>query len=123
MFSCKKLKSDSLNILNKNIAINIFPSLYEGLVAVLPALLDLNELIVCKKLWLSLPFFSKISLYFQVLSYGGYLRFAVETEGGNTLLPPGVLSSYPLIQIQGNGKIVLEHFPALPNPSNRYEVR
>nr|XP_018899369.1 PREDICTED: laminin subunit alpha-1 [Bemisia tabaci] len=59
----------------------------------------------------------------KVLSYGGYLRFAVETEGGNTLLPPGVLSSYPLIQIQGNGKIVLEHFPALPNPSNRYEVR
>lgn len=47
------------------------------------------------------------------MSYGGFLRFTVETEGGTTLLPGGVLASYPLIQIQGNDKLVLEYFPVV----------
>lgn len=59
----------------------------------------------------------------QVLSYGGYLRFTVETEGGTRLLPPAVLASYPLIQIQGNNRLILEHFPFLHNPTSRHEVR
>lgn len=50
---------------------------------------------------------------FQIMSYGGFLRFTVETEGGTTLLPGGVLASYPLIQIQGNDKLVLEYFPVV----------
>ncbi|XP_069690531.1 laminin subunit alpha-2 isoform X2 [Periplaneta americana] len=59
----------------------------------------------------------------RVLSYGGYLRFTVETEGGNTLLPAGVLAIYPLIQLQGNGRLILEHYPFLPSSSGHYQVR
>lgn len=57
------------------------------------------------------------------MSYGGFLRFIVETEGGTTLLPGGVLSSYPVIQIQGNDKLVLEYFPVIQNEGNRHAVR
>lgn len=40
-----------------------------------------------------------------------------------TQLPPLVLASYPLVQLQGNGKIVLEYFPLFPSATGRYEVR
>uniref|UniRef100_T1HX12 Laminin subunit alpha-2 n=1 Tax=Rhodnius prolixus TaxID=13249 RepID=T1HX12_RHOPR len=60
----------------------------------------------------------------KILSYGGYLRFSVETEGETTLFPQGILATYPLIQIQGNDKIVLEHFPdLLANPTGQQHVR
>ncbi|KAI5705223.1 hypothetical protein M8J75_013109 [Diaphorina citri] len=59
----------------------------------------------------------------KIMSYGGFLRFIVETEGGTTLLPGGVLSSYPVIQIQGNDKLVLEYFPVIQNEGNRHAVR
>ncbi|KAK6631889.1 hypothetical protein RUM44_006919 [Polyplax serrata] len=59
----------------------------------------------------------------KVLSYGGYLKFLVETEGGNTQFPQTILATYPLVQLQGNGKIVLQHFPLLPNKFGKYEVR
>lgn len=51
------------------------------------------------------------------------MKFSVETEGGHTHLPPGVLATYPLIQIQGNNKLVLEYFPIIPSPNGRYDVR
>lgn len=59
----------------------------------------------------------------RVLSFGGFLRFTVEAEGGSTLFPPEVLDSYPLIQLQGNNRIVLEHFPSHPSKDGHYEVR
>ena len=59
----------------------------------------------------------------QVLSFGGFLRFTVETEGGSTLFPPEVVDSYPLIQLQGNNRIVLEHFPGKASKDGHYEVR
>ncbi|XP_054282487.1 laminin subunit alpha-1 [Macrosteles quadrilineatus] len=58
----------------------------------------------------------------KILSYGGYLRFTVETEGGTTQLPAAVLSSYPLIQLQGN-RLILEHYPMQFNPSATLSVR
>ncbi|KAK3921962.1 Laminin subunit alpha-1 [Frankliniella fusca] len=59
----------------------------------------------------------------RVLSFGGFLRFSVEAEGGSTLFPPEVLGSYPLVQLQGNNRIVLEHFPAAPSRDGHYEIR
>ncbi|XP_066906769.1 laminin subunit alpha-1 [Halyomorpha halys] len=59
----------------------------------------------------------------KVLSYGGYLRFCVDTKGEHTLFPSTVLLTYPLIQIQGNDKLILEHFPLLPNPTKCHQVR
>ncbi|XP_071452213.1 laminin subunit alpha-2-like [Hetaerina americana] len=60
----------------------------------------------------------------KILSYGGYLRFAVEAQGGNTLLPNSVAESYPLVQLQGNLRLVLEHYPvSRPTPSVHYQVK
>ncbi|KDR22194.1 Laminin subunit alpha-1, partial [Zootermopsis nevadensis] len=59
----------------------------------------------------------------RVLSYGGYLRFRVETEGGHTLLPVSILATYPLVQLQGNGQLVLEHYPLIPSSAGHYQVR
>lgn len=59
----------------------------------------------------------------QVLSYGGYLRFKVETEGGHTLLPASVLGTYPLVQLQGNGRLILEHYPVIPSSTGHYQIR
>nr|CAD7199120.1 unnamed protein product [Timema douglasi] len=59
----------------------------------------------------------------KILSYGGYLQFTLENEDGANPAPKHVLSSQPLIQIQGNSRIILEHYPILPNPLGRYKVR
>lgn len=59
----------------------------------------------------------------RVLSYGGYLRFKVETEGGRTSLPDSVLATYPLVQLQGNGRLILEHYPLIPSSTGHYQVR
>ncbi|CAA9998731.1 unnamed protein product, partial [Nesidiocoris tenuis] len=77
--------------------------------------------------WFDSPVYWQLSNDFlgdKVLSYGGYLRFTVETNGGSTQFPESVLSSYPLIQIQGNDRIVLEHFPYKgKHHSGRHNVR
>ena len=65
----------------------------------------------------------EIFLKDKVLSYGGYIRFTIHNEGGSTLLPNNILATYPLVQIQGNRKLILEFYPAAVNPSGRYEVR
>lgn len=64
-------------------------------------------------------------MYFvaQVLSYNGYLRFTVTSSGGRTPLPPNILSSYPLVQIQGNNRIVLEYFSPQSSVTGQYQVR
>ncbi|XP_068083310.1 laminin subunit alpha-1 [Anabrus simplex] len=58
----------------------------------------------------------------KVLSYGGTLRFTVKTEGSSSRLPSHVLSTYPLVQLQGNN-IILEHFPVIPPTAGHYGVR
>ncbi|KAB0803605.1 hypothetical protein PPYR_00575 [Photinus pyralis] len=59
----------------------------------------------------------------RILSYGGYLRFVADTLNPRQRLPQDVLNHYPLVQLRGHGKIVLEYYPPLPIKGNRYEVR
>uniref|UniRef100_A0A8D8X2U9 Laminin subunit alpha-1 n=1 Tax=Cacopsylla melanoneura TaxID=428564 RepID=A0A8D8X2U9_9HEMI len=59
----------------------------------------------------------------KIMSYGGFMRFVVETEGGTSVLPGAVLSSYPMVQIQGNDKLVLEYYPVIETEGNRHSVR
>ncbi|XP_039307072.1 laminin subunit alpha-1 isoform X3 [Solenopsis invicta] len=56
----------------------------------------------------------------KVVSYGGFLRFKTSTEGG---IPLRSNLRYPVVQLQGNNKIVLEYYLHLPVNDNRYEVR
>ncbi|XP_036145001.1 laminin subunit alpha-1 isoform X3 [Monomorium pharaonis] len=56
----------------------------------------------------------------MVVSYGGFLRFKTSTEGG---IPLRSNLRYPVVQLQGNNKIVLEYYLHLPVTDNRYEVR
>ncbi|XP_077268130.1 wing blister isoform X1 [Temnothorax americanus] len=56
----------------------------------------------------------------KVVSYGGFLRFKTSTEGG---IPLRSNLRYPVVQLQGNNKIVLEYYLHLPVNDNHYEVR
>ncbi|XP_043600424.1 laminin subunit alpha-1 isoform X4 [Bombus pyrosoma] len=56
----------------------------------------------------------------KVVSYGGFLRFTTSTEGG---IPLRSTFQYPIVQLQGNRKIVLEYYLPVPSDSNHYEVR
>ncbi|RLU21684.1 hypothetical protein DMN91_006060 [Ooceraea biroi] len=56
----------------------------------------------------------------KVVSYGGFLRFKTSTEGG---IPLRSNLRYPIVQLQGNNKIVLEYYLHAPVNNNRYEVR
>lgn len=59
----------------------------------------------------------------RVLSYGGYLRFISHTIHSRQRLPQDIINHYPLVQIRGQGRIVLEYYPPLPSKNNRHEVR
>ncbi|KAF5307738.1 hypothetical protein FQR65_LT06609 [Abscondita terminalis] len=59
----------------------------------------------------------------RVLSYGGYLRFVCRTMDPKQRLPQEVLNHFPLVQLRGHGRIVLEYYPPLPLKGNRYEIR
>ncbi|XP_025159598.1 laminin subunit alpha-1 isoform X2 [Harpegnathos saltator] len=56
----------------------------------------------------------------KVVSYGGFLRFKVSTEDG---IPVRSNLRYPLVQMQGNNKIVLEYYLRVPVSDDRYEIR
>ncbi|XP_048508975.1 laminin subunit alpha-1 [Athalia rosae] len=56
----------------------------------------------------------------KVVSYGGFIQFKIETESGEPL-PSNV--RYPVVLIQGNDKIVLEHYPHSPVENNHYKIR
>nr|XP_012147088.1 PREDICTED: laminin subunit alpha-2 isoform X4 [Megachile rotundata]XP_012147089.1 PREDICTED: laminin subunit alpha-2 isoform X4 [Megachile rotundata] len=56
----------------------------------------------------------------KVISYGGFLRFTTSTEGG---IPLRSTLQYPVVQLQGNYRIVLEYYLPLPVKTNHYEVR
>lgn len=57
---------------------------------------------------------------FKVVSYGGFLRFTTSTEGG---IPLRSTYQYPVVQLLGNHRIVLEYYLNLPVNNNHYEVR
>ncbi len=55
-------------------------------------------------------------------SYNGLLRFRVRSNGRRPLAPREV-RDFPLVQLQGNGRVVLEHFPGKPSSDGSREVR
>ena len=57
----------------------------------------------------------------KVLSYNGYLRFGVQTNG-DQMFPESVLANFPLVFIQGNHNIKLMYQPKTLSGSGRYEV-
>ncbi|ODM90707.1 Laminin subunit alpha-1 [Orchesella cincta] len=87
---------------------------------------DAQDVIIEKDISFSHPLYWQLPHIFlgdKVLSYNGYLRFHTETIGGLPVFPSRVLASYPLIQIQGNHRLILEHFPEFPHTNGFYEVR
>ena len=57
----------------------------------------------------------------KVLTYNGYLRFGIQSNG-NQMFPERVLRSYPLVFMQGNHNIKLMYQPKKLSGSGRYEV-
>ena len=49
-------------------------------------------------------------------------RFSLKSNGPRPY-SPSVIQEYPLVQLQGNHRIVLEHYPKKVSNSGRYEVR
>ncbi|KAK0081679.1 hypothetical protein PV325_011758 [Microctonus aethiopoides] len=56
----------------------------------------------------------------KVISYGGFLRFKTSVKGGTPLRSS---LRYPLIQIQGNNKIILEYYQHQPSAVNEFKIR
>ncbi|XP_046413773.1 laminin subunit alpha-1-like [Neodiprion fabricii] len=56
----------------------------------------------------------------KVISYGGYIQFVTDVEGGE---PLATYLRYPVVLLQGNSRIVLEHYANSPIESNRYKIR
>ncbi|XP_043229158.1 laminin subunit alpha-2-like isoform X2 [Amphibalanus amphitrite] len=59
----------------------------------------------------------------KVRSYNGHLRFRSRSFGGSRPFPASILSSYPLVQLQGNTRLVLEHYPPTTSPDGFYQVK
>ena len=59
----------------------------------------------------------------RTTSYNGFLRFTTWSDGREGPYGPDVLREYPLVQIQGNHRIVLEHYPRKRSNNGRYEIR
>lgn len=77
------------------------------------------ESVFVAPLYWSLP---KAFLGDRISSYNGLLRFRT-TGNGRRPFAPDVLAEFPLVQLQGKGVAVLEHFPRKVINSGRYEVR
>ena len=58
----------------------------------------------------------------KILSYNGYLRFTT-TSNGRQAFASDAAVVYPLVQLQGNYRVILEHYPLKLSASGRYEVR
>ena len=59
-------------------------------------------------------------------SYNGELRFRLRSEGGRHPFPGPILDSYPLVQLQGHSRLVLEYFPPAdhrPGPDGTHSVK
>ena len=50
-------------------------------------------------------------------------NFSVTSQGGTTFFPNNILATYPLVQIQGNRRLVLEYYPKSINADGHYHVR
>ena len=48
---------------------------------------------------------------------------SVTNEGGTTFFPDNILATYPLVQIQGNRRLILEYYPKAISPDGHYQVR
>ena len=57
----------------------------------------------------------------KVLSYNGYLRFGVQSNG-DQMFSESILVTYPLVFMQGNHNIKLMYQPRTLSGSGRYEV-
>ncbi|XP_072763928.1 laminin subunit alpha-1 isoform X2 [Anoplolepis gracilipes] len=82
-----------------------------------------GDVILSPNLYYNYPLYWRLPDSFlgdKVVSYGGFLRFKTLTEGGIALRSN---LRYPIVQLQGNNKIVLEYYQHLPVNDNRYEVR
>ncbi|XP_076751939.1 wing blister [Xylocopa sonorina] len=82
-----------------------------------------GDVTIPPNLYYNYPLYWMLPKYFlgdKVVSYGGFLRFATLTEGG---IPLRSTFQYPIVQLQGNNKIVLEYYLPAPANDNHYEVR
>ncbi|XP_015607311.1 laminin subunit alpha-1 [Cephus cinctus] len=120
--------SDAVNdvMINRSGSTSILPSLNGGLnvtngLTIIPG--TEGDVTLPSSLYYSYPLYWQLPKSFlgdKVVSYGGFLRFATKAEGGDILRNN---LQYPLVQIQGNGKLVLEYYLHLPVNDNYYEVR
>ena len=58
----------------------------------------------------------------KVLSYNGFLRFSLQSNGLE-MFSQKILAAHPLVFIQGNHNIRLRYSPNKISGSGRYEVR
>ncbi len=58
----------------------------------------------------------------RVASYNGFLRFSLRSDG-RVPLSPAVAEEFPLVQLVGNDKVVLEYYPRQIEPRGRYRIR
>ncbi|XP_034944517.1 laminin subunit alpha-1-like isoform X2 [Chelonus insularis] len=82
-----------------------------------------GDVILPANLYYNYPLYWKLPESFlgdKVASYGGFLRFKTSTTGG---IPLRSSLRYPLIQIQGNDKIILEHYQQIPVEDNHFKIR
>ncbi|CAK9806681.1 Laminin subunit alpha-1 [Anthophora quadrimaculata] len=82
-----------------------------------------GDVTIPSNLYYNYPLYWKLPESFlgdKVVSYGGFLRFTTVTEGG---IPLRSTFQYPIVQLQGNSKIVLEYYLPTLMSNNHYEVR
>lgn len=69
----------------------------------------------------------KMPLYFQlppqffgdqIKSYGGFLKYTLNTDVCETVLSSNVLQKYPLIQIHSHNSLILDYFGVRLNIKN-----
>ncbi|XP_015124906.1 laminin subunit alpha-1, partial [Diachasma alloeum] len=82
-----------------------------------------GDVILPANLYYSYPLYWQLPESFlgdKVVSYGGFLRFKTSVVGG---IPLRSSLRYPLVQIQGNDKIILEYYQHLPVDDNNFKIR
>ena len=85
---------------------------------------DSHDVVIGVSKLFNVPIYWRLSDMFlgdKVLSYNGYLRFGVQSNG-DQIFSGDVLSNYPLVFLQGNTNIKLMYQPKTLSGSGRYEV-
>ncbi|XP_043271259.1 laminin subunit alpha-1 [Venturia canescens] len=104
----------------------VLPSLNGGLnvtngLSTIPG--SLGDVMLPSNLYYNYPLYWELPESFlgdKVVSYGGFLRFKTSSTGGAPLRSS---FRYPVAQIQGNNKIILEHYQHLPVDDNHFKIR